>query len=51
MRTMFIIIVDDPTIAPSKIRTMAIELQRAARPNTVRVRQNQVRAVRGNNNY
>ncbi|CAM9286603.1 unnamed protein product [Ectocarpus fasciculatus] len=41
MRTMFIIIVDDPTIEPSKIATMANELQRAARANTVRVRQNQ----------
>ncbi|CAM9570638.1 unnamed protein product, partial [Ectocarpus sp. 8 AP-2014] len=41
MRTMFIIIVDDPTIAPSKIRTMANELQRAGRANVVRVRQNQ----------
>ncbi|CAM9167626.1 unnamed protein product [Ectocarpus sp. 13 AM-2016] len=41
MRTMFIIIVDDPTIAPSRIRAMANELQRAARANIVRVRQNQ----------
>ncbi|CAN0284858.1 unnamed protein product, partial [Ectocarpus sp. 12 AP-2014] len=41
MRTMFIIIVDDPTIAPSRINAMANELQRAARANIVRVRQNQ----------
>ncbi|CAM9181940.1 unnamed protein product, partial [Hapterophycus canaliculatus] len=40
MRTVFIIIVDDPTIAVSRVKAIAHELQEAAGKNIVRVRQN-----------
>ncbi|CAM9858632.1 unnamed protein product [Scytosiphon promiscuus] len=40
MRTVFIVIVDDPAIAASRVKSIAEELQKAAGNSTVRVRQN-----------
>lgn len=42
MRTVFVIIVDDPAIAASRVESIADELQEAAGSNVVRVRQNEV---------